>query len=333
MSVSASSSAQFTVAIRAYNAAERLPDLLAALQAQVGVQGLAWEILIIDNCSTDGTAELVAELQADWSVGCPDMSVELRYCVEPHQGAVFARRCAMQQAHGDWVGFLDDDNLPRADWVAACYAFGCKNPQAGAYGSQIHGVFEVEPPEHFERIAHFLPVIERDKAVCFTEGLYARKKVLPPGAGLVINRQAWLESVPSDLNLRGPIAHGLAAKGEDIEALSHMKQAGWEIWFNPDMHIDHLIPQWRFERAYLLRFFRGVGLGRCFTRLLDVPLWLRPAVTLLYFCNDLRKWFAHWLNHGAVIKTDVVAACEQEMFQASLLSPLHYYWGRRWWTS
>ncbi len=328
MPVSASPSAQFTVAIRAYNAAQRLPALLAALQAQVAVEQLAWEILIVDNCSTDGTAELVDQLQADWPAGCA-----LRYCLEPRQGAVFARRCAMQQAQGEWVGFLDDDNLPRADWVAACYAFGCDNPQAGAYGSQIHGVFEVEPPEHFERIAHFLPVIERDRAVCFTEGIYARKKVLPPGAGLVIHRRAWLESVPNRLNLRGPIAHGLAAKGEDIEALSHMKKAGWEIWFNPEMHIDHLIPQWRFERDYLLRFFRGVGLGRCFTRLLDVPLWLRPAVTLLYFCNDLRKWFTHWLSHGSVVKTDVVAACEQEMFQASLLSPLHYYRGRQWWTS
>lgn len=332
MPVSASPAPQFTVAIRAYNAAQRLPVLLAALRAQEGVQQLDWEILVVDNCSTDDTAQLIAQWQATWSTDCP-LNCSLRYCVETQQGAVFARRCAMQKAQGVWVGFLDDDNLPRCDWLAASYAFGCANPQAGAYGSQIHGFFEVEPPEHFERIAHFLPVIERDKAVCFTQGLYARKKVLPPGAGLVINRQAWLETVPSHLNLRGPIAHGLSAKGEDIEALSHMKQAGWEIWFNPEMHIDHLIPQWRFERDYLLRFFQGVGLGRCFTRLLDVPLWLRPGMTLLYFCNDLRKWFTHWLRHGAVVKTDVVAACEQEMFQASLLSPLHYYWGRRWWTS
>jgi glycosyltransferase involved in cell wall biosynthesis len=324
----AAASPQFTVAIRAYNAAERLPALLAALKAQVGVEAIAWEILVVDNCSTDGTAMLLQQYQASWREASHSTNANctLRYCFEPQQGAVFARQRAMGEARGRWVGFLDDDNLPRADWVAACYAFGCTNPQAGAYGSQIHGVFEVEPPAHFERIAHFLPVIEREQPVCFTQGRYARKKVLPPGAGLVLQRVAWLEAVPAVLHLTGPVGSGLLAKGEDIEALSYIKQAGWEIWFNPAMHVDHCIPRWRFERDYLLRFFRGVGLGRCFTRMFGVPLYLRPVMMLLYCLNDLRRLGLHWLRHGAARQTDLVSACEREMFRASLISSWHY-WG------
>lgn len=319
----ASPSPQFTVAIRAYNAAERLPKMLEALQAQTGLEAFHWEVLIVDNCSTDNTAEVVKQAQANWSRRTP-----LRYCLESKQGAVFARQRAMREAQGDWVGFLDDDNIPEADWVAACYAFGQENPKAGAYGSQIHGQFEVTPPENFDRIAHFLPVIERSHPVCFTEGLYARKRVLPPGAGLVIHRQAWLDTVPEKLFLSGPVGKGLAAKGEDIEALSHMKRAGWEIWFNPEMHINHLIPQWRFERDYLKRFFQGVGLGRYYTRMLGFSLWLHPLMTVLYFCNDLRKLIKHHLKYGSVVKTDVVAASEQELLKASLISPF-YYWSQR----
>ena len=311
---------QFTVAIRAYNAAERLPRILEALQTQTGVEDLAWEVLIVDNRSTDNTKAVVQQCQAAWPLTTP-----LRYCLEERQGAVFARQRAMREAQGQWVGFLDDDNLPREGWVAACYAFGQQNPKAGAYGSQIHGQFEVEPPTNFDRIAHFLPVIERSHPVCFTEGIHARKKVLPPGAGLVIHRQAWLDTVPETLHLSGPIGKGLAAKGEDIEALSHMKQAGWEIWFNPEMHIDHLIPHWRFEREYLQRFFQGVGLGRYYTRMLGCAWWLQLPMTLLYFLNDLRKFVKHRLQYATVIETDVVAACEQELFLASLVSPFHYW--------
>lgn len=325
---------KFTVAIRVYNAADRLPALLEALKAQTDATAFDWEVLIVDNCSTDNTAEIVQQFQADWPLRGP-----LRYCLEIQQGAIFARQRAIQEARGEWIGFLDDDNLPRADWVAACHAFSLTNPKTGACGSQIHGQFEIEPPPNFDRIAQFLPVIERDHAVCFTEGLYARKQVLPPGAGLMIQRRAWLETVPERLNLSGPIGNGLAAKGEDTEALSHMKQAGWEIWFNPEMHITHLIPQWRFERDYLQRFFRGIGIGRYYTRMLRVPLWLYPLMTVLYFCNDLRKLVGHHFRYAATIEIDLVASCEQELLRASLLSPLYYfnrrlnrplsrYWGR-----
>jgi hypothetical protein len=43
------------------------------------------------------------------------------------------------------VGFLDDDNIPAPNWVAAAYAFAQEHPAAGAYGSRIHGDFEVTP--------------------------------------------------------------------------------------------------------------------------------------------------------------------------------------------
>ncbi len=314
----------FTVAIRAYNAADRLPTLLEAILTQTGLDGLTWETVIIDNCSTDDTAAVVQRYQANWPKGWT-----LRYYQEPQQGAVFARWRAIREAQGEWIGFLDDDNIPEADWVAAAYTFGQAHPRAGACGSQIHGHFEVEPPEHFQRIAHFLPVIERDRPVCFTTGIYARKQVLPPGAGLMIRRQAWLETVPEQLVLSGPVGEGLAAKGEDIEALSYLKQAGWEIWFNPEMHIVHWIPQWRFEREYLCRFFRGIGLGRYYTRMVVFPRWQRFPMTLFYLINDLRKLLMHCWHYRHLESLDVVTQCERELFQTSVLSPF-YHLLRRW---
>lgn len=51
----------FTVAIRTYNAEKRLPEVLDRLLVQIKTEGLGWEVLIVDNNSTDRTAADVAE--------------------------------------------------------------------------------------------------------------------------------------------------------------------------------------------------------------------------------------------------------------------------------
>ena len=53
----------FTVAIATYNGENRLARVLEQLQAQTGIEHLTWEIIIVDNNSTDGTAKLIQEYQ------------------------------------------------------------------------------------------------------------------------------------------------------------------------------------------------------------------------------------------------------------------------------
>jgi glycosyltransferase involved in cell wall biosynthesis len=311
----------FTVAIRVYNPGQRLMEILEQLRNQVGVDDRAWEILVVDNNSSDGTREQVAAIQAEWDRPWP-----LRYCLETRQGAIFARQRAIRDARGHWIGFLDDDNFPAADWVAESIAFGADHPLAGAYSSRISGDFECEPPPRFERIMQFLPVIERDEVICFTQGRYSRRLVLPPGAGLVVRRSAWLATVPETLRLSGPVGQSLVAKGEDLEGLSYVKQGGWEIWFNPKMQISHRILAHRLERAYLMPFFEGIGLGRHWTRMLGYHPRLRPLMTLAYALNDGVKLLRHGLQYGGlrwiIGRPDLVADCEWQLLVSSLLSPI-----------
>ncbi len=309
---------EFSVAIRTYNGATYLPRLLEAVRSQTSLEGLRWEVVVVDNNSTDDTLAILQRYQADWPSAFP-----LTIHKEARQGAVYARQRAIQVAQGVWIGFLDNDTVPAADWVAQAITFGKYNPQVGAYSGQIHGVFETQPPDNFGRIAQYLPIVERKHPICFSSGSYNRKHVLPPGAGLVIRKQAWVEHVPKSLVLRGPVGSGLAAKGEDIEALMYLKKAGWEIWFNPAMQIEHYIPKERLERAYLLRFFRGIGLGRYYTRTIGCPKWLKPAVGVAYMFNDLRKLIIHWCKYRRQLPTDTVLASELQLYVSSFMSPIH----------
>jgi glycosyltransferase involved in cell wall biosynthesis len=300
-----------TVAICTYNGATRLPNVLECLARQVDVSEISWEILVVDNNSTDNTREVVESYQARWPEG------GLRYLHEPQQGAAFARNRAVRSARGVLVGLLDDDNLPTETWLTSAVAFAQTHPDAGAYGGQIHAQFEVEPAAEFKPLAIYLAIVERgSQPYLYT----VKKRVLPPAAGLVVRRQVWVDHVPPSPRLVGRVGQSMLAS-EDIEVLAHIQTAGWDIWYNPDMHLDHQIPAWRLERCYLLKLIHGVGLAKHHIRMIRLPIWQRPLAFLGYFANDLYKWARYWLKHRQDIAFNVVNACEMQLLTSTIISP------------
>jgi glycosyltransferase involved in cell wall biosynthesis len=320
-----------TVAIPTYNSQHRLSDVLDKLQdciaycQQDGRESFTWEIIVVDNNSLDNTAKLVRDYQANWSSDYP-----LKYYFVPEQGAAFARQKAVEKAQGEIIAFLDDDNLPNSDWVYAAYSFGKEHRQVGAYGSQIHGYFFEQKstdrlPDNFNKIACFLAIVERgDRPFCYQR----QKKILPPAAGLVVRKQVWLDAVPPRLvlNHKGKEA-GLAS--EDLEALIHIQQAGWEIWHNPAMVIRHKIANSRLQKEYLLSLVRCVGLSRHQLRMMTLKNWQKPLALAAYMAKDLYRLLSYICKHGSKIKTDTVAACQMEFLISSLKSPV-FLWKKQY---
>lgn len=317
----------FSVVICTYNGEQRLPEVLDRLeQCQKHTQTvlpdgatepIKWEIIVVDNNSSDGTAKVVRNYQAKW----PDQGCPLRYRHERRQGAAYARKTGIVQAQSQLIGFLDDDNLPAEDWVTEAVAFAHAHPQAGAFGSQIHGEYEVEPGPELAPVLPFLAIVERgDEPSCYD----SIKKVLPPSAGLVVRREAWEGSIPAECFLGGRTIQTMVT-GEDTEALTYIQRRGWEIWYNPAMHLWHKIPSWRLQREYLIPFFHGIGLSRHVTRTQSLAAWLRPLAVVLYMLNDLRKIVMLFLQHGLLLRQNLVAHCQLTLAIASVQSPW-YLW-------
>jgi glycosyltransferase involved in cell wall biosynthesis len=318
-----------SVIIATYNGEQRLPEVFDRLKdccstTEVQAPDLRWEIIVVDNNSTDGTSDLVACAQQQWSDRYP-----LRYHLETRQGAGYARRSGVEQAQADLIGFLDDDNLPDRHWVLAAYAFAQNYPLAGAFGSQIHGLFEVEPPEELQSLLPFLAIVERgDRPLLYKP----QQKLLPPSAGLVVRKQAWQEALPKNSILTGRTATSMLTS-EDLEVLAHIQGKGWQIWYNPAMQMHHKIPAWRLQRDYLIPFFRGIGLSRHVTRMLSVKPWQRPLWFFLYLANDLRKILRHQLRFFSGDATrstfrNLATDCQGVLFWNSLISPV-YIWRRQ----
>ncbi len=317
-----------TIAIPTCNGEKRLADVLDRLKCQVGMEHFCWETIVVDNNSTDNTAKLVREYQKKWPAEIP-----LRYCFAPKQGAAFARQRAVEKAKGELIGFLDDDNLPEPEWVAAAYEFSQTHPEVGAFGSQIHGYFyESTPsdriPDAIRGIACCLAITEpRDRPYRY----HPKQKRLPPGAGLVVRKEAWEKHVPPRLflNHQGKEA-GLAS--EDLEALLHIQKAGWEIWYNPAMVVHHKIPNSRLEKEYLLGLVRCVGLSRYRLRMMALQNWQKPLAFPAYLANDLRRLVLHMMQYRHEAVKDIAVACERELLVSSLVSPW-FLWKHRWFQS
>ena len=88
---------KITVAIPAYNAEPWLRETLDSVLAQ---SFPAHEVIVVDDGSKDGTEE-VARSFGD----------RIRYIKQPNQGVSAARRMAIREATGDWIAFLDSDDL------------------------------------------------------------------------------------------------------------------------------------------------------------------------------------------------------------------------------
>lgn len=302
-----SESVNFTVAIPTYNGEKTLPLVLEKLRSQITPATLSWEVVVVDNNSTDSTAQIVASWQSDFPVS-------LRYCLEAKQGSAYARQRAVQLATGEWIGFLDDDNLPDENWVAAAYQFGIEHPKAGALGGQIHGKYEVEPPPEFDRAKLFLVI---RKYAQTAKQFEPEKLRLPPGAGLVVRKQAWLESMPD----RFVRAH---RGGHDYEISLRLYKQGWEIWYNPEMQIEHLIPAWRMEKSYLTRIAGIYGLCTCEIRLILARSWEKPILLIKSFLGGLKRTVFHLVRYRDRAFSDLGLSCETAFYLGTVLSPFAY---------
>ena len=304
-----------TVAICTYNGTEEVPLVLDHLRKQEDVDDVQWEVLVIDNNSTDATEAVVREQQEAWG-----RDAELRYAFEGHQGKSHALQTGVEEARGTCIAFLDDDNLPAPDWVAAAHRFAEAHPQAGAFGGQIHGQFEEEPPTSFGLVKPLFALNERTDEICYSAG--ESLQFAAPGAGLVVRRKAWKESVPdTGLELKGPTGDSRGTVGEEFELQWRLYQNAWEIWHNPEMHLDHKIPSERLEEEYLEDFFRAIGLSRYSTRMMRFESWQRPLVGVAYWGADLWKLARlSWVYREKVF-TDRFVRGRARMTLYSLIAP------------
>ncbi len=85
-----------------------------------------WEMLIVDDCSTDNTKEIVEQFQKS------DPRIKY-HCLEKNSGAAVARNTALRMAKGRWIAFLDSDDLWKPEKLERQLKFMMDNGYAFSY--------------------------------------------------------------------------------------------------------------------------------------------------------------------------------------------------------
>lgn len=128
-----------SIIICCYNSASRLSQTLAYLKMQKYFDGIVWEVIVVDNASTDNTAQMAIDC---WGLNGP---VPLHIIVEPIPGLSNARRKGILEANYEFISFIDDDNWVASDWVSKVIQVFNDYPSAGACGGKAKPVFESTP--------------------------------------------------------------------------------------------------------------------------------------------------------------------------------------------
>lgn len=225
-----------TVAILTYNRADFLQQTLEGIGQQEFPRD-HFEVLVVDNNSTDRTRAVVAALAAQRPAP--------RYVLETKQGLDHARNRAIQEARGNLIVFADDDILVKPNWLAQLVVplLADHARRIGAIGGEVIPVFpDGLPPWVAEWHA---PLAFRPD----TGPLDAKHS--PMGANLAVPRWVFEQVGPfsTALDRTGKNLFG----GGDAELIRRVRAAGLEVWFAPDAAVKHQMPASRTTFRYAAR--------------------------------------------------------------------------------
>src|SRR5580692_1260134 len=91
-----------SVVIPTYNRATKVPVGIKSVLAQTFSD---LEVIVVDDGSSDGTGQILSDIFGD----------RIRYIAQPNQGASVARNRGVEEARGEWVAFLDSDDIWEKD--------------------------------------------------------------------------------------------------------------------------------------------------------------------------------------------------------------------------
>lgn len=223
----------------------------ALAEACEGALGLGepfrWELLIIDNASTDDTRE-VAQALAERHPG------RVRLAVEPTLGLSAARNLGLRLAGGEWVAFLDDDAVPAPGWLEA-YDRVLSDREIGAAGGPVDPDFRGELPGWLE--PEFLPYLSAWDRGSERHRLYYNE--YPRGANMAFRRDALARVGEFDCRL-GRRGRSLRSC-EETELCLRIERSRLAVVYEPGVRVRHRVDAGQLTPEWMVARFAAQGLS------------------------------------------------------------------------
>jgi glycosyltransferase involved in cell wall biosynthesis len=204
-----------------------------------------WELLVVDNGSTDATPDTIAGFSG---------RLPIRRVDQPVAGLSNARNAGVRESRGDFVLWTDDDVLVDENWLAAYFTAFRRHPDVAVFGGRSEPVYE-EPVQEWFRAnqPHLQSLLAIRDEPSWVEITADR---VPYGLNYAIRGQ---EQRAHTYDPELGVAPGRRRGGEEvalIRAILASGQRGRWVW---DATVFHLIPAARQRRAYIRQFYTANG--------------------------------------------------------------------------
>jgi glucosyl-dolichyl phosphate glucuronosyltransferase len=237
-----------SVIICTWNRKASLAGALRSLERMRVPPEVQWEVLIVDNNSADGSAEMCAEFMRTTKLSC-------RYIFEGRQGKSFALNSAVRQARGAILAFTDDDVEVHEGWLAGMLETFERFQCLGVAG-RIDPIWEeCERPSWFITEGPYRLMMA---IVMYNLGEEPRPVNAPPfGANLGFKRAAFAKYGEFRTDV-GPVA-GNKIPGEDTEFCRRVMSGGDNIYYSPTAIVFHPVERKRVTKAYFQKWYFDYG--------------------------------------------------------------------------
>lgn len=297
-------SVSISVLICAWNRAQGVERILSELARQT-LSPSEFEVIIVDNNSTDNTPEVVAHMATD-------APYSIRYIHEPRQGKCWALNTGLEAARGDIIVCLDDDCVPARDWLQAVVEAFRDEPVSLLGGPCLSEFSEAVARDSYRKflgdrfLGSFEPYAE------FTEIF---DKNPPMGMNLAFRKVVAQRVGGFDVNL-GP-RPGRHIGREETAFIRQAQASGFRVFYSPAMVVHHYIDDRRISWASIRKqgYYSGIGSGRekchpdgsmsIFSKLLLSTMFVMEA---FYSILRVVLYAASWRKR-TVTKFRLTAAC------------------------
>jgi glycosyltransferase involved in cell wall biosynthesis len=284
-----------SIIVCCYNSSERLPETIKHLALQKVPVPIKWEIIIIDNASTDSTAITAA---AEWEKY--DLTnVSFNIVNQPLAGLSHARDMGLSYARYEYLLFCDDDNWLCDDYVERAFKIMNSDNQIGVLGG--YGLIEAQQPAILsEELLKFTTVWGSQTWAADSHWVY--------GAGSVYRKSILLEL--KNANWRQVTTGRIGKKllsGEDVEICLMNHLMGYKIIADDNLKFKHFVPLKRQNIDYILK----------------VAFWLNYSSVLLngYFAlvNNNKQTIEQIINHDLLSAVKSLAKFTIKLFYQKAL--------------
>ncbi len=235
-----------TVVLCTYNRSHCLASALKSAAASLLPESVRWEILVVDNNSSDRTREVIEDF-------CKRYPGRFRYLFEPQPGKSHALNAGIREARGEILAFMDDDVTVEPAWLQNLTAALQNNTWAGA-GGRIVPKWPRQAPRWLSPRAWYAtgPLVQ------FDVGDQASELSEAPFGTNMAFRKSMFEKYGDFRVELGP-RPGSEIRDEDTEFGARLLAAGERLGYEPSAVVYHPVEEKRIEKEYFLAWWFHKG--------------------------------------------------------------------------